>query len=87
MQRILHNIYRYRYIVFSTFFSLNIHFRCLNIYFFQDKMFYGSKPIIILNKTDTGAFFTMISRIFTEYDQNCFTFITLNVKQYCFSLL
>ena len=50
-------------------------------------MFYGSKPIIILNITDTGAFFTMISRIFTEYDQNCFTFITLNVKQYCFSLL
>ena len=50
--------------VFSTFFSLNIHFRCLNIYFFQDKMFHGSNPIISWNKTDTGAFFTMILRIF-----------------------
>ena len=31
----------YIYIVFSTFFSLNIYFRCLNIYFFPDKMFMG----------------------------------------------
>ena len=66
-------IYFYIYIVFSTLFSLNIHFRCLNIYFFQDKMFHGSNPIISWNKTDTGAFFTMILRIFAEYDKNCFT--------------
>ena len=33
-------------IVFSTLFSLNIHFRCLNIYFFQDKMFHGSEYIL-----------------------------------------
>ena len=45
------HVYIYIYIVFSTFFSLNIHFRCLNIYFFQDKMFHGSNPIIIWNKT------------------------------------
>jgi len=51
------HLYVYIYnIVFSTFFSLNIHFRCLNIYFFQDKMFHGSYPIISWNKTDTGHF-------------------------------
>ena len=59
------------YILFSTLFSLNIHFRCLDIYIFflQDKMFHGSNPIISWNKTDSGAFFTMILRIFTEYDK------------------
>ena len=31
---------QYIHIVFSTFFSLNIQLRCLNIYFFQDKMFH-----------------------------------------------
>ena len=62
-----------------NFFSLNIHFRCLNIYFFQDKMFHGSNPIISWNKTDTGAFFKMISRIFTEYDKNCFTFKVIHI--------
>ena len=65
-------IHKYIYSIFN-FFSLNIHFRCLNIYFFQDKMFYGSNPIISWNKTDTGAFLTMILRIFAEYDKNCFT--------------
>jgi len=61
------------YTVFSTFFSLNIHFRCLNIYFFQDKMFHGSNPNISWNKTDIGAFFIRISQIFTECENNCFT--------------
>ena len=42
-------------------------------------MFHGSNPIISWNKTDTGAFFTMISRIFTEYDKNCFTFKVINI--------
>ena len=42
-------------------------------------MFYGSNPIISWNKTDIGAFFTMISRIFTEYDKNCFTFKVINI--------
>ena len=65
-------IHTYIYSIFNLF-SLNIHFRCLNIYFFQDKMFHGSNPIISWNKTDTGAFFTMILRIFAEYDKNCFT--------------
>ena len=60
-------------------FSLNIHFICLNINFFRDKFFYGSNPIISLNKTDIGAFFTMISRIFTEYDKNCFSFKVINI--------
>ena len=32
----------------------------LNIYFFQDKMFHGSNPIISRNKTDTGTFFTIL---------------------------
>ena len=36
-------------------------------------------PIISWNKTDTGAFFTMISRIFTEYDKNCFTFKVIHI--------
>ena len=36
-------------------------------------MFHGSNPIFSWNKTDTGAFFTMILRIFAEYDKNCFT--------------
>ena len=65
-------IHTYIYSIFNLF-SLNIHFRCLNIYFFQDKMFHGSNPIFSWNKTDTGAFFTMILRIFAEYDKNCFT--------------
>ena len=42
-------------------------------------MFHGSNPIISWNKTDIGAFFTMISRIFTEYDKNCFTFKVINI--------
>jgi len=42
-------------------------------------MFHGSNPIISWNKTDIGAFFTMISRIFTEYDKNCFTFKKINI--------
>ena len=49
------------------------------MHFFQDKMFHGSNPIISWNKTDIGAFFTMISRIFTEYDKNCFTFKVINI--------
>ena len=48
-------------------------------YFFRDKFFYGSNPIISWNKTDIGAFFTMISRIFTEYDKNCFSFKVINI--------
>ena len=42
-------------------------------------MFHGPNPIISWNKTDTGAFFTMISSIFTEYDMNCFTFKEMNI--------
>ena len=42
-------------------------------------MFHGSNPIISWNKTDIGAFFTMISRIFTEYDKNCFAFKKINI--------
>ena len=34
-------------------------------------MFHGSNSIISWNKTDTGAFFTMILQIFA--DKNCFT--------------
>ena len=44
-------IYIYHIYSIFNFFSLNIHFRCLNIYFFQDKMFHGSSPIISWNKT------------------------------------
>ena len=35
------NGYIYICIVFSTLFSLNIHFRCLNTYFFVTKCFMG----------------------------------------------
>ena len=42
-------------------------------------MFHGPNPIISWNKTDTGAFFTMISRIFAEYDKNCLTFKVIHI--------
>ena len=50
-------------------------------------MFHGSNPIISWNKTDTGVFFTMISRIFTEYDKNCFTFKVINIVYFMYVYL
>ena len=50
-------------------------------------MFHGSNQIIRWNKTDTGAFLTMILRIFTEYDKNCFTSKMINIVLFKNNLL